>query len=241
MTAATPSPALPAPGPGLVLLVADPDPQVAADLADQLAARDINVTHCADGAEALLQIGLLAPDAILVAADMPTVDGPTLVSALRRGGSRTPIILGAGRGDAEAAVRALDEGASAAVGRPYRINEVLQLLNLAYVGLGDDDRPISCGPITLNPASYEVRIDGDPVYLPLREFKLLHLLMSRAERLVTREEIRARLWGTEAQRSNTITVHIRRLRERLGDDPHEPRIIQTVRGLGYRFVPPPST
>ncbi|HEV8166319.1 MAG TPA: helix-turn-helix domain-containing protein, partial [Actinomycetota bacterium] len=70
------------------------------------------------------------------------------------------------------------------------------------------------------------------------EFKLLHLLMSRAERLVTRDEISARLWGGDQQRSNTITVHVRRLRERLGDDPHHPKVIQTVRGLGYRFIPP---
>jgi DNA-binding response OmpR family regulator len=83
-----------------------------------------------------------------------------------------------------------------------------------------------------------VRLHDVPIYLPLREFKLLHLLMSRAERLVTRDEISARLWGGDQQRSNTITVHVRRLRERLGDDPHHPRVIQTVRGLGYRFIPP---
>lgn len=225
-------------GSGLVLLVADPNEHVADELAAQLADRDITVSHCADGAEALLQIGLQAPDAILVAADLPTVDGPTLVAALRRQGSTKPILLGAGPDDADAAVRALSAGASAAVGRPYRIQEVLQLLNLARSGAIDGDRPIVHGPISLNPASFEVRIDGTPVYLPLREFKLLHLLMARAERLVTREEISARLWGGDEQRSNTITVHVRRLRERLGDDPHEPRIIQTVRGLGYRFVPP---
>jgi len=220
---------------GFVFLVADPDADVVRRLAAQLADRLVTVIHSADGADALLRIGSLSPDAVLVAATLPVVDGPTIVETLRRQGANLPIVLGVGPDDAQATVRALGAGASACISRPYGAYEVTQLLSLARAG---DDRSIVCGPITLNPASFEVRLHDVPIYLPLREFKLLHLLMSRAERLVTRDEISARLWGGDQQRSNTITVHVRRLRERLGDDPHHPKVIQTVRGLGYRFIPP---
>jgi DNA-binding response OmpR family regulator len=220
---------------GFVLLVADPDADVVHRLAAQLADRLVTVVHSADGADALLRIGSVSPNAVLVAAALPVVDGPTIVETLRRQGSTLPIVLGVGPADAQATVRALGAGASACINRPYGAYEVTQLLSLARAG---DDRSVVCGPITLNPASFEVRLHDVPIYLPLREFKLLHLLMSRAERLVTRDEISARLWGGDQQRSNTITVHVRRLRERLGDDPHHPKVIQTVRGLGYRFIPP---
>jgi DNA-binding response OmpR family regulator len=220
---------------GFVLLVADPDADVVRRLAARLADRLVTVIHSADGADALLRIGSLSPDAVLVAATLPVVDGPTIVETLRRQDSNLPIVLGVGPDDAQATVRALGAGASACISRPYGAYEVTQLLSLARAG---DDRSIVCGPITLNPGSFEVRLHDVPIYLPLREFKLLHLLMSRAERLVTRDEISARLWGGDQQRSNTITVHVRRLRERLGDDPHHPKVIQTVRGLGYRFIPP---
>jgi DNA-binding response OmpR family regulator len=232
----TPALGVAEPGLGVVLLVADPDAEVVRSLAVQLTGRLVSVVHSADGADALLRIGAKHPDAILVAARLPVVDGPTVVETLRRQDATIPIILGAGPDDAEATVRALAAGASACISRPYRSGEVAQLLNLVHSA--DGERAVVCGPISLDPASVEVRVGGEPVYLPMREFKLLHLLMSRAERLVTREEISARLWGAGRQRSNTITVHVRRLRERLGDDPHHPRVIQTVRGLGYRFVPP---
>ena len=231
-----PAPELLEPALGFVLLVADPDASVVRDLADQLADRHVTVIHSADGADALLQIGAQSPDAVLVAAALPLVDGPTIVEVLRRQGSTLPIVLGVGPDDAQATVQALGAGASACISRPYGTYEVTHLLSLARAG--DGDRSIVCGPINLNPASFEVRVHDVPIYLPLREFKLLHLLMSRAERLVTREEISARLWGSDQQRSNTITVHVRRLRERVGDDPHHPKVIQTVRGLGYRFIPP---
>ncbi|HEY8113152.1 MAG TPA: response regulator, partial [Actinomycetes bacterium] len=90
---------------GFVLLVADPDANVVSDLADQLADRLVTVIHSADGADALLRIGAQSPDAVLVAAALPVVDGPTIVEALRRQGSTLPIVLGVGPDDAQATVR----------------------------------------------------------------------------------------------------------------------------------------
>ncbi|NGN66268.1 response regulator transcription factor [Streptomyces sp. A7024] len=220
-----------------ILVLADPDEQIAHDLAEHLAGHQIKVVFCADGAEALLQTGLQAPEAVLVSAKLPLVPGPQVVEVVRRR-CATPVVIGVGPDDAEEAVAALTAGASACVARPYRPYEVLKLLGGAAQAPAPMEAEVSSGPYTINPATFEARVRGRLVQLPLREFKLLHLLVANAEKVVTRDQISAELWGTSAPKSNTIAVHIRRLRDRIGDDPHHPGVILTVRNVGYRFVPP---
>jgi DNA-binding response OmpR family regulator len=101
-------------------------------------------------------------------------------------------------------------------------------------------RSLRAGALRLHPSALEAELHGRRITLPPREFRLLHLLMSHAGQVVTRDQIRESVWGAgERDASNTITVHIQRLRTRLGDPSHDPAIIQTVRRLGYRLVPPP--
>jgi DNA-binding response OmpR family regulator len=101
-------------------------------------------------------------------------------------------------------------------------------------------RPLRAGALRLHPAALEAELHGRRITLPPREFRLLHLLMSHAGQVVTRDRIRESVWGAgERDASNTITVHVQRLRARLGDPSHDPAIIQTVRRLGYRLVAPP--
>jgi DNA-binding response OmpR family regulator len=101
-------------------------------------------------------------------------------------------------------------------------------------------RAVRAGALRLIPAALEAELYGRRITLPPREFRLLHLLASHAGHVVSRNQIRESVWGAgERDASNTITVHIQRLRARLGDTRHEPCIIQTVRRLGYRLVPPP--
>jgi DNA-binding response OmpR family regulator len=97
-------------------------------------------------------------------------------------------------------------------------------------------RPVRAGALRLDPAAQEAELHGRRIALPPRETRLLHLLMTNANHVVSREEIQETVWGAGERPSNTITVHIQRLRSRLGEDPE---IIQTVRRLGYRLVPPP--
>lgn len=220
------------------MLLADADERIRQGLTAQLARYQVSVVHCQDGAVALLEAGLRQPDVLLVSAGLPVLDGSTVLRLVRRRMS-VPVVLGVGPEDTAQVAPALAAGASACVARPYRPREVAQLLSLADRGGRGWDQPLVCGPLSLDPASYEVRIHGASMArLPLREFQLLHLLMLHAEKVVSRDRIRAELWGDGARRSNTITVHMRRLRERLGDDRHHPEIIQTVRGVGYRLVPP---
>jgi DNA-binding response OmpR family regulator len=228
-------------GQGSVLvLIADPDPDRAERLAAELAAHQVTGIVCADGAEALLVAGAEQPDAVLAAAVLPTVDGATLTRALT---ARTtiPVLVGIGDGDGDAAARALSAGASACVAHPYRLRELLPILRaIRPGGLGQARPPLEIGGLRLDPSVLEVTLHGRLIRMPLREFRLLELLMAHADRVVSREQIRDVVWGG-APGSNTITVHVQRLRHRLGDDQDDPKVILTVRGVGYRLVPPSTT
>jgi DNA-binding response OmpR family regulator len=222
---------------GFLLLIAEPDATHAAEVADELKTHQVRTIVCADGADALLIAGGEQPDAVLASAGLPTIGGAALVRALT---ARTgiPVVLGIGDSDGATAAQALTAGATACVAYPYRLKELLPILrairpeNLAHPG-----PVLELGALRLDPASLQVHLRGRPVRLPLRELRLLQLLMTHADRVVTREQIRDAVWGG-VPGSNTITVHVQRLRHRLGDDQHNPSMILTVRGVGYRLVPP---
>lgn len=235
-------------GPNAVrtLLIADPALDTIDELVLQLLDRRIETSVCIDGAEALLQVGSLRPDVLLVAADLPVVNGATLVQVLRRT-HVTPVILGVGPGDDPThAVNALAAGATACVARPYRLHEVLPLITAgrqpATTPRGTHPTVLEAGGLRLDRAAYEVRLHGQVIPMPLRQFELLQYLMLHADHAVTRKQIRDDVWGTDyVGGTNTIAVHVRRLRTRLGDDHRNPRILLTVRTIGYRLVPPPTT
>ncbi|WP_267595740.1 response regulator transcription factor [Carbonactinospora thermoautotrophica] len=227
----------------LTLLIADTDDEQACRLAAKLREHHIHAEVCADGAEALLQVGTLQPDVLLMRAHLPLIGGATLVHVLRRHRD-LPIIIGLGAGDETAEVtKALAAGATACVAHPYQLHQLLLILQAIRSGaavppdLGD---PIlEAAGIQLNTANLEVRYQGRRIPMPLQEFKLLRFLMLNADKVVTRQQIRDAVWGPNYRgETNTLTVHIRRLRTRLGDDQDRPRLIQTVRGLGYRLVVP---
>jgi len=223
-----------------LLLIADSDVDESHQLAEVLAEHQVTAIVCADGAEALLAAGAEHPDAVLAAATLPTIGGAALTRALS---ARTsiPVVVGIGDADGAAAVEALAAGATACVAHPYRLRELLPILRaIRPDGLVEPEPALEAGGLRLDPSSLEVSLHGRLVRMPMRELRLLQLLMAHADRVVTREQIRDSVWGG-APGSNTITVHVQRLRQRLGDDQVDPRVILTVRGVGYRLVPPPRS
>ncbi|WP_347683723.1 response regulator transcription factor [Actinocorallia sp. B10E7] len=220
-----------------LLLVADPDETLGHDLVLALSGRGVEVSVCTDGAEALLRVGSLDPDVLLISAGLPTVGAVTFVKAVRKR-YQMPLILGVGADDAEEAVRALAAGANLCVARPYRLDELLPLITGVRPESPAVAKLLTCGTIDLDPVSHVVRVDARPVHLPLREYELLHYLMLNADKVVSRRQIQTHVWRSDKVMTNTIAVHVRRLRERLGDDPENPGIILTVRGVGYRLVCP---
>ena len=219
-----------------LLLIIDPAGHVA-EFVRELNEHDVDVVVCGDPAEALARVGSLNPDAVLVAADIQPIDSATLIRVLlhRLG---IPVLLGVSDQDADATATT---GAVAGVTRPYQPDDVVPVLRAIRPDTATvTGPPLAAGGLRLNPATLDVRLHGRQVRLRLREFRLLQILMTNADRVVTREQIRAEVWkSATVDASNTITVHIRRLRRRLGDDPNNPSIILTVRGIGYRLEPPP--
>ena len=152
-----------------------------------------------------------------------------------------PTLVGIGEDEGEHAGAALGAGARACVARPYRLPELIPILRSIRPELMGALEPVlECGGLRLDPATLEVTLRGQAIRRPMREYHLLRFFMIHADRVVTRDQIYDNVWGsTVNDASNTLTVHIKRLRQRLGDDHREPRIIITVRGLGYRLIPPP--
>jgi DNA-binding response OmpR family regulator len=218
-----------------MLLVADPDAGLIRQLSTALQAEGVDVTGVPDGAQALLQAGALRPDAVLISASLPIVGPIDFVRALRLE-RKVPVLLGIDFGsDAEQALQALEAGATACVARPYRVPELLPLVQASFRRHDANRTVLTIGEVELDVTAYQVKVAGRIVHLPLREFELLHYMMRNADRTVTREQIMRNVWhSTDGMSTNTIAVHVKRLRARLGDV--EDRMIQTVRGVGYRIV-----
>ncbi len=221
-----------------LLLIADADEARSTKLAEALAEHQVTTIVCADGAEALIAAGAEHPDGVLATAALPVVGGAALTRALN---ARTniPVIVGIGDGDGPVAAEALAAGATACVAHPYRLRELLPILRAIRPDGSAMQPTLEVGGLRLDPGLLEVHLNGLLVRMPLRELRLLELLMANADRVVTREQIRDAVWGG-VPGSNTITVHVQRLRQRLGDDQVDPRMILTVRGVGYRLVAPPA-
>jgi DNA-binding response OmpR family regulator len=220
----------------LKVVIADADEDSAQQLALALHKHNIQVTVCPDGAETLLQIGLVQPDVLLVSASLPVLDGATVVAVLRRRRT-TPVIVGVAGSDAAEAVRALTAGATACVRKPYQLPEILPLLQATR-----PDLPVSaptvirCGALELDDTAHEVRFGCTPLALPLREFELLRYFMRHRRRVLGQRELLDQIWGPgHTGDPSTLAVHVNRLRNRLGDAGAPADLIQTLRGVGYRL------
>jgi DNA-binding response OmpR family regulator len=135
---------------------------------------------------------------------------------------------------------ALESGAVACVARPYRAAQLMSLVSaLRPAARPDDGDVFRCGPLELSPGARTVRLRGAMVPLPPQEFRLLHFLMAHEGRVVSKLQLWEAVWGgTAPSASNTVSVHMRRLRRRLGDDPRRPRLITTVGRSGYLLQGP---
>jgi DNA-binding response OmpR family regulator len=220
-----------------LLLVIDPDPQAAAAL-DDLGDR-VDVCISPTAAEGLLVAGATDPDVVLLRADLSDVPAPTVVDLLDRC-CQLPVIVAVDGGHSELVGAALAAGAVACVARPYRTAQLLALVSaVSPAGARDGEVPVRCGPLELSPGAGIVRLGGVMVPMPPQEFRVLHFLMAHAGRVVSQAELWEAVWGrTAPSTSNTVSVHVRRLRRRLGDEPGDPRLISTVGRSGYLLQAP---
>jgi DNA-binding response OmpR family regulator len=217
------------------LVLAETDPAVAAPLIEAAAHIGIDITWCRDGAQALLAVGAEPPVVLVIAAHTDTVDAPR-ISATVRGRSDLPILIGAAPGEEDLARQALAAGASAVIARPYDITEITPFAIGTNGQFAHEPAVFTAGPIHVDRRGYETRVHGRDVQLTQRELELLVFLIEQRGRVASPEEISQAVWGHSAD-TNTVAVHVKRLRQKLGEDPVHGEFIRTVRGAGYRLAP----
>ncbi|MFM8601555.1 MAG: response regulator [Actinomycetota bacterium] len=197
-----------------------------------------------DGVQALEMFDLVQPDVILLDVMLPKISGIDVCRQLRKK-TLTPIIMVTAKGAEIDTVVGLEVGADDYVTKPYRLRELVARMRAVLRRVPTErggelsSSSLSVGDVALDPDQHEVVIRGETMTLPLKEFELLHLLLANAGRVLPRETLIDRVWGTDyVGDTKTLDVHIKRLRSKIEDDPSSPVRIVTIRGLGYKYERP---
>jgi two-component system response regulator MprA len=216
------------------ILVVDDEPQLRRALERALKLEGYEVELAADGEEALAAVAGSSPDAIVLDVLMPKRDGLDVCRALRAGEDDTPVLMLTARDAVSDRVDGLDAGADDYVVKPFALEELLArvraLLRRSDAGGAET---LSYADLALNPATREVHRGGREVELTKTEFALLEHLMRHPRQVLTRSQIFEAVWGYDfGPRSNSLEVYVGYLRRKT-EEGGEPRLIQTVRGVGY--------
>lgn len=194
-----------------------------------------------DGAEAE-DLALTYPyDGIILDIMLPKKDGITLCRDLRSQRIATPILMLTARDALEDRVLGLDSGADDYLVKPFDVDELRARLRALLRRTSEDKATVlTAADLTLDPATHIATRAGQVLDLTTREFALLEYFLRNPNRVITREEAENHIWSYDFTGvSNVIDVYIRRLRAKM-DDPFEPKLLETVRGVGYRLVKPPT-
>ncbi|MBJ7505057.1 MAG: response regulator transcription factor [Ilumatobacteraceae bacterium] len=195
-----------------------------------------------DGAEALSNFDKINPDIVLLDVMLPKVSGTDVCREIRKK-SQVPIIMVSAKGTEIDTVVGLEVGADDYIVKPYRIRELVARVRAALRRSAtlegeslDSGTSVSVGDVTINPEQHVVTVRGQLTKLPLKEFELLYVLMANAGRVMTRDTLIDRVWGSDYYGdTKTLDVHIKRLRTKVEVVPSTPTSILTIRGLGYKF------
>ncbi|GIF75247.1 response regulator transcription factor [Asanoa siamensis] len=222
------------------ILVVDDDRTVSDVICRYLEHAGYAVGHVGDGGAALDAVRRDLPDLVVLDLMLPTLSGLEVCRALRTEPAGVPIVMLTARGDEADRVLGLELGADDYLTKPFSPRELVLRVGsvLRRAGAG----PVPAASQELRDGGLEVltgprlaRLDGAELTLTLREFDLLAHLMRHPARAFTRAELLEQVWGWTFGDQSTVTVHVRRLREKIEKDPAEPRRIVTVWGVGYRY------
>ncbi|MCB0954117.1 MAG: response regulator transcription factor [Microthrixaceae bacterium] len=226
-----------------VLVVEDEEAFVDA-LTVGLSREGFEVEIARDGGEALRRFDEIHPDLVLLDVMLPTVSGIDVCRELRQH-SQVPIIMVTAKAAEIDTVVGLEVGADDYVAKPYRMRELVARMRAVLRRQAGRNEVVEEqlagnllieGAVELDIARHEVRVHGQQVDLPLKEFEVLALLMENAGRVLQRSTLIDRVWGHDyVGDTKTLDVHIKRLRAKVEDDPSSPSRITTIRGLGYKF------
>jgi len=223
------------------ILVVDDDPTVAEIVVKYLERDGFAVDAVGDGVTALERAREELPALVVLDLMLPGLDGLEVCRALRELAS-VPVIMLTARGDEEDRVAGLEVGADDYLAKPFSPRELAARVK-AVLRRAREPAPIvnmanfDFGHLAVDVAAREVRVDDVPVSLTVREFDLLVFMAGHARQVFRREELLERVWGYTYGDTSTVTVHIRRVREKIEIDPSTPKHLVTAWGVGYRFDP----
>jgi len=215
------------------VLVVDDEPPVREALDRALRLEGYEVDLASGGAEALDRLAASAPDAVVLDVLMPGVDGLDVCRRLRRDGNRTPVLMLTARDAVSDRVSGLDAGADDYLVKPFALEELLARLRALLRRAGNGMGTLRFADLVLHPSTYEVWRGRREIELTRTEFQLLELFMRNPRQVLTRSLIFDRVWGYDfGPTSNSLEVYIGYLRRKT-EAAGEPRLIHTVRGVGY--------
>jgi len=222
------------------VLVVDDEPIVRDVVARYLRRDGFETREAASGEAAKAAIERDAPSLVVLDVMLPGIDGLELCRWIRASGN-LPVILLTARGDEADRIVGLELGADDYVTKPFSPRELAVRVRNVLRRAGESAVPESLlgfGEVVIDRASREVMKAGVRVRLTAREFDLLAFLVSHPRRVFSRDQLMSAVWGYEAALdTGTVTVHVRRLREKIEHEPARPRHLETVWGVGYRFTP----
>ena len=227
------------------ILVVDDEPNIREVVGQYLQRDGYAVVSAADGEEALSLYRQERPDLVVLDLMLPKLSGIEVCRRLFGAEARerrVPLIMLTARGEEEDRIAGLGLGADDYIVKPFSPRELVARVGAVLRRAGEDpvagvgERPLAFDGLEIDPNTREVTVRGAPTTLTAREFDLLHHLASHPKRVFTRDQLMEAVWGyTFAAEMSTVTVHVRRLREKIEADPAQPRYLQTVWGVGYRF------
>ena len=227
----------------LTVFVVEDEPSFVEALRVGLSREGFRVEVATDGVQAIERFDVVAPDVVLLDVMLPRMSGIDVCRQLRMR-SQVPIIMVTAKGAEIDTVVGLEVGADDYVTKPYRMRELVARIRAVVRRRGPAPSAesevaagaIVVGDLSLDPDEHRVLLAGSHLTLPLKEFELLHLLMANAGRVLTREMLIDRVWGSDYfGDTKTLDVHVKRLRAKVEPDPANPTRIVTIRGLGYKL------
>jgi DNA-binding response OmpR family regulator len=218
------------------VLVVEDDPTVAEIVAGYLDRAGYAVDRAEDGPAALARAAERWPDLVVLDLMLPGMDGLEVCRRMRDQGP-VPVIMLTARGDEDDRILGLEVGADDYVTKPFSPRELVLRVEsvLRRTRPRAETHPLRSAGLAIDPAARRATKNGAELALTLREFDLLAFLLRNPGRAYSREDLMREVWGWDFGDLSTVTVHVRRLRGKIEDDPARPRLIQTVWGVGYRF------
>ena len=222
------------------ILIVDDEPQIRKFLRVALEAHGFTVLEAETGQAGVNKAALEKPDLVVLDLGLPDMDGKAVIARIREW-SQIPVLILSVRQEETEKVAALDAGANDYVVKPFGISEFLARVRVLLRSSGkaeDTQSEIVSGDLRIDVAKHTVTLSGEPVRLTRKEFELLLHLARHGGRIVTHRQLLHDVWGPAHQEDlQYLRVFVGRVRQKLGDDPADPRFILNEPGVGYRFLP----